>query len=150
MKAERVLPACPPRHLRRWGACILVVLAPYLLRQRLKEAGSLAELAQQAGGESLVTHITRPRPVMIGPPRPARPALHPPTLRNLRISCAEREVSRRAGVALLAVVVGTILKRRSKTTARPAPTLGGGGAAGPAATVRKNADGFQLPVPPAS
>jgi len=71
-------------------------------------------------------------------------------LRNLRISCAEREVSRRAGVALLAVVVGTILKRRSKTTARPTPTFGGGGVAGPAGPVRKNADGFQLPVPPAS
>eukprot|EP01045_Picozoa_sp_COSAG04_P001499 COSAG04_NODE_50_length_31170_cov_2.965080_30_plen_148_part_00 len=147
MKAKRVLPACPPRDSRRWGACILVVLAPYLLRQRLKEAGSLAELAQQAGGESLVTHLTRPRPVMLGPPRPA---LHPPTLRNLRISCAEREVSRRVGVALLAVVVGTILRRRSKTTAHPGPAFGGGGAAGPAGPVRKNADGFQLPVPPAS
>ena len=59
-------------------------------------------------------------------------------------------MSRGAGVALLAVVVGTILKRRSKNTARPTPAFGGGGVAGPAASVRKNADGFQLPVPPAS
>ena len=91
MKAERVLPACPPRHLRRWGACILVVLAPYLLRQRLKEAGSLAQLAQQAGGESLVTHITRPRPVMIGPPRPARSALHPPDVAQPAHKLSESE-----------------------------------------------------------